>query len=81
MIYISRPAHVLLGGPTDDLHSLLASVHPPEKVVVLGDEILGEISSQLLAPLEVVPKEGNCEVGHAGYHLLIVHHHVVLADK
>jgi hypothetical protein len=68
-----------MGQSPPRLHSILTWIHTPGQIVLLGYELLREVPGQVLAPLKMMAEEGGGNVGHAGQHVRLIHHHVVLA--
>lgn len=56
-------------------------IHPPGKIVVLGDVFLRKVLGEVFAPLEMVPKEGCNEVVDAFGLLGVVNHKMSLVYK
>ncbi len=59
----------------------VAFVDTPGKVILLGNEILREVTGEVFAALQIVSKESNREMVYPAYYFFILHHPVILTDK
>lgn len=56
-------------------------INSPGQIIGLGDKFLREVAGEVFTTLQIGSKERNRKVIYLADHLLLFHHHVLLADK